>query len=232
MLKIEGVGKRYGRLTVLENVSLAISPGASVSLIGESGSGKSTLSRLILALEKPTQGRIRWENEDIFTLPGKRLYRDIQPVFQDNAGCFNPRWRIGDSLCEPMKHLLTLDAEARSKRAQQLLEMVELPDSVMQRYPHELSGGQQKRVCIARALSIKPKLVILDEAVSGLDATVMVKILVLLKELQREIGCGYLFITHDIRAAMYMSETIAEMKDGRLAKQMNQLKGGNDEKDT
>lgn len=231
MLKIEGVSKRYGRLTVLENVSLAISPGESVSLIGESGSGKSTLSRLILALEKPTQGLIRWEDKDIFTLPGKRLYRDIQPVFQDNAGCFNPRWRIGDSLCEPMKHLLELDAGSRSKRAHQLLEMVELPDSVMQRYPHELSGGQQKRVCIARALSIDPKLVILDEAVSGLDATVMVKILVLLKELQQEIGCGYLFITHDIRAAQYMSETIVVMKDGRLAKQMNQLKGGNDEKE-
>lgn len=216
MLKINNVSKRYGGQTALRDVSLTIGAGESVSLIGESGSGKSTLSRLILALEKPSNGYIQWNGKDVAALRGKPLYRDIQPVFQDNGGCFNPRRRVGDSLCEPMKHLLRLSAAERRKKAAELLELVKLPENIMTRYPHQLSGGQQKRVCIARAVSIKPRLLILDEAVSGLDTTVMVKILDLLKELQREMGCGSLFITHDIRAALYMSKTIAVMKDGCL----------------
>lgn len=228
MLTVDAVYKRYGKQTALENVSLVIQPGEIVSLIGKSGSGKSTLSRLILALEKPTKGSIRWNDKDVYSLRGKCLYRNIQPVFQDNAGCFNPRRLIGDSLCDPMKYLLGLDVEMRKKRALELIQMVDLSENILKCYPHELSGGQQKRICIARAISVRPKLLILDEAVSGLDTTVMVKILELLKTLQLEIGCGALFITHDIRAALYMSKTISVMMDGRLVETVKNVHSPSD----
>ncbi len=216
MLEIRNVRKKYGHQVALDDVSLSIAPGESVSLIGESGSGKSTLSRLILALEKPSGGVILWNGRNVSELRGKKLYRDIQPVFQDNTGCFNPRRRVMDSLDEPMRNLLGIPAAEREKRICSLLERVGLPVDIANRYPHELSGGQRRRVCIARAISIHPELVILDEAVTGLDATVMMKILALLKALQRETGCAYLFITHDLRAALYISEKIAVMKDGRI----------------
>ena len=216
MLEIKNVSKTYARQVALNDVSLSIAPGESVSLIGESGSGKSTLSRLMLALEKPSGGAILWNGINVSELRGRKLYRDIQPVFQDNTGCFNPRRRIMDSLGEPMKNLLGMNQSEREKRVFSLLERVGLQPDTASRYPHELSGGQRRRVCIARAISIHPRLVILDEAVTGLDAAVMMKILALLKGLQRETGCAYLFITHDLRAALYMSEKIAVMKDGRI----------------
>lgn len=216
MLEIRNVTKEYGRQVALDNVSLSIAPGESVSLIGESGSGKSTLSRLVLALERPSDGAILWDGKNVSELRGRQLYRDIQPVFQDSIGCFNPRRKIMDSLCEPMKNLLKLSKAEREGRIYSLLKRVSLPVDIANRYPHELSGGQRRRVCIARAISIQPRLVILDEAVTGLDATVMMKILALLKSLQREIGCAYLFIAHDLRAALYLSKKIAVMKDGRI----------------
>lgn len=216
MLSINNVCKQYGGQTALQDVCMEIAPGESISLIGESGSGKSTLARMVLALEKPEKGQIYWQGRRMRSLRKKQLYKDIQPVFQNNTGCFNPRRKVGDSLCEPMKNLLGLSFVERQRKASQLLEMVGLPPSITECYPHELSGGQQKRVCIARALSIRPRLVVLDEAVSGLDATVLIKILALLKDLQKEVGCAYLFITHDIRAALYMSGTIAVMKDGQI----------------
>lgn len=221
MLEIKNVSKKYGRQLVLRDVSLTIASGESVSLIGESGSGKSTLSRLILALESPSTGSILWNGRNVAELRGRKLYRDIQPVFQDNTSCFNPRLKIMDSLCEPMKNMLGLEKAGRESRARNLLDMVGLPAGIINRYPHELSGGQQKRVCIARAISVNLKLVILDEAVTGLDATVMIKILTLLKDLQKEIGCAYLFITHDLRAALHISDKIAVMKDGQLTGNRN-----------
>lgn len=216
MLEIEGISKKYGKQTALVGVSLSIADGESVSLIGESGSGKSTLSRLILALERPSAGAVLWNGRNVSELRGKTLYRDIQPVFQDNTGCFNPRRKIMESICEPMKNLLDLNRDEREAKACDLLDRVRLHADIAQRYPHELSGGQRRRICIARAISIHPKLVILDEAIAGLDATVMMKTLALLKTLQRETGCAYLFVTHDLRAALYMSKKIAVMKDGHI----------------
>ena len=216
MLEINNVSKKYGCQAVLRNVSLSVAPGESVSLIGESGSGKSTLARLTLALEKPSHGVILWNGKNVAELRARKFYRDIQPVFQDNVSCFNPRRKVIDSLCEPMRNMMELDKAERESKAHGLLDMVGLPADIANRYPYELSGGQQKRVCIARAISVNPKLIILDEAVTGLDATVMVKILVLLKDLQKEIGCAYLFITHDLRAALYISKKVAVMKDGQI----------------
>lgn len=216
MLQVEHVSKLYEKVAALEDVSLQIRDGECVSLIGESGSGKSTLTRLILALDKPTKGSVFWRGNDVWRIPRRSLYGDIQPVFQSNADCFNPRRKIRESLMEPMRNLLRLSAPERERRSLELLSLVGLESSIAERYPHELSGGQRKRICIARALSVRPKLIVLDEAVSGLDITVMLRILSLLKELQNEIGCAYLFITHDIRAAVFMSKTIAVMKDGKI----------------
>ena len=223
-MEIKNVSKKYGGHTVLKNVSLSIAAGESVSLVGESGSGKSTLSRLMLALEKPSQGKILWNGTDIFELRGKKLYRDIQTVFQDSTGCFNPRIKIIDSLCEPMKNLLKMDKDDMRMKICTLLDRVGLQNDIAERYPHELSGGQRRRICIARAISVNPKLVILDESIAGLDSTVMIKILILLKELQKEFNCAYLFITHDLRAALYMSQKIAVMKDGCIVEKAECVK--------
>ena len=216
MLEIKHVSKQYGRQPVLRDISLNIAPGECVSLIGESGSGKSTLARLILALEKPTGGSICWKGNPVAARRGRALYRDIQPVFQDHSGCFNPRRKLMDSLCEPMENMLTLSGAERNKRMIRLLDMVELPTTLANRYPQELSGGQRRRACIARAISVQPSLIVLDEAVAGLDATVMIKILDLLKSLQKETGCAYLFITHVMGAALYMSPQIAVLQEGRI----------------
>ena len=124
MLEIKNVSKTYARQVALDDVSLSIAPGESVSLIGESGSGKSTLLRLILALEKPSSGTILWNGVNVFKLRGKKLYRDVQPVFQDNSGCFNPRLKIMDNLCGPMKNLLKLDQAEREGKTYSLLERV------------------------------------------------------------------------------------------------------------
>lgn len=219
MLEVRHAAKRYGRQQVLSDVSLTIGAGESVALVGESGSGKSTLSRLILGLEKPTGGSVCWNGRAVRSIPRKERYRAIQPVFQDNVSCFNPRRTIQESLGEPMKYILGLDKTERANRARRLMEQVELPAGMLERYPHQLSGGQQKRICIARALSIRPQLIVLDEAVAGLDMAVMIKILDLLKNLQAKYGSAYLFITHDIRAAQYLSArqvVIEPVNSGRL----------------
>jgi ABC-type dipeptide/oligopeptide/nickel transport system ATPase subunit len=203
-----------------------------MALIGESGSGKSTLIRLILGLERPDSGKIFWNGRDITKKRGntnkRLLYKEIQTVFQDSAGCLNPRWKIYDSLCEPVDNYLTLNAVSKAERISELLDMVELPRNVLERFPHELSGGQQKRVCIARAMAVRPKLILLDEATAGIDAIVTRKILILLKKLQKETGCSYLFITHDLKAAFYMARKIAVMKGGEIVKTVDNVKSYSD----
>ncbi len=237
MLKIEEVSKSYRHTgflrkkeSVLKSVSLHVGDGESVSLIGESGSGKSTLGRLIMGLEKPDSGCIIWNGKTVptgFSDQGK-LYREIQPVFQDHMGCFNPRFRIRTSLTEPMRNYLHLQDGDMERKTRSLLELVELPSSVLEKYPHELSGGEQKRVCIARAISIKPQFILLDEAVAGLDATVMLKILRLLKRIRKEVGCSYLFITHDVKAAFFMSATLAVMQNGTIVEIVENAAGPDD----
>ena len=212
MLEIKHITKRYmdnsrkGSVPVLEDFSLTIGDGETVALTGESGSGKSTLARLICGFEKPTVGSIRWNGEDVFPLARRRtLYRHIQPVFQDSLNCFDPRQKIKKSLCEPLQHFCRFSEKECMARLAPLLDTADIPAYLLEKYPHELSGGQQKRICIIRALSIRPKLVVLDEAVAGLDPTVMLHILQLLKRLQKETQCAYLFITHDLRAAAFMT---------------------------
>lgn len=223
-------GNSRKKLVALDKVSLHMEKGQSMALIGESGSGKSTLIRMILGLETPDSGKILWNGQPVSPKTAKKigLYRQIQPVFQDNMGCFDPRWKIRASLTEPMRNLQTLDRAALDAKAKELMELVDLPATILEKYPHELSGGQQKRICIARAISIKPRLLILDESVAGLDATVMLKILRLLRRLHKDIGCSCLFITHDIRAALYIADTIAVMHSGAILETVYGAVGPND----
>ena len=224
MLEVKGVYKSYGRMfsrtrsPVLKNISFTVAPGECVALIGESGSGKSTLSRLLLGLEPCDAGRIFCMGNAVVTKGRKRkaLYRNMQPVFQDSAGCLNPRMKIRSIISEPLCNYTNQPHGDIEKEVIKLLEQVELPVDVLHRYPHELSGGQQRRVCIARAISIEPQFLILDEATAGIDATITKGILQLLKRLQKGTGCGYLFITHDLNIALRMAEKVLVMRSGEI----------------
>ncbi|MEA4848909.1 MAG: dipeptide/oligopeptide/nickel ABC transporter ATP-binding protein [Clostridiaceae bacterium] len=225
MLTVCRVYKSYGggmfgscRSQILKNITFNIEQGECAALIGESGCGKSTLARLILGLEACDSGQITCAGITVTSRPRHRkaLYRTMQPVFQDSAGCLNPRMKVRGSICEPLRNFAALSAREEQRELEKLLTLVELPLNVLDKYPHELSGGQQKRVCIARAISIKPQFLILDEAVSGIDATITKTILELLKKMQRKVGCGYLFITHDLQIALYMAQKILVMRGGQI----------------
>lgn len=222
MLEIRNVSKRYRlsnyrrqRFPALQGVSLHVDSGTATAIVGESGSGKSTLCRLVLGLERPDDGSVRWQGKDVRSYRRKDLYRQIQPVFQDSLNSLDPRWTVERSIAEPLRNDRWGDKKA-AREVERLLDLMELPNSLRTKRPHELSGGQQKRVCIARALSINPQLIVLDEAVSGLDEPIMRKILAILRELKQQTSCSYLFVTHNIEAALYLADTIAVMKEGRI----------------
>ena len=215
------------QITSVKNVSFVIENKECYSLVGESGSGKSTLARLLTGIEKPTSGEVLINNENIANMKKKRLrsFRSqLQLVMQDGQGSLNPRMKVYDIIAEPLKNFLKLSKTQEQQRIKQLLKQVELPTEFVNRYPHELSGGQQKRVCIARAISIKPQLIVFDEVVSGLDTTIKKKILDLLINLRQQTSCSYLFITHDIDVAIYMSKNILVMKNGEIVEQVKNIK--------
>src|SRR5690349_14192502 len=214
MLSVEGVSKTYPLarqgvlgprpvLDALTDVSLSIARGESFGLVGESGSGKSTLSRIVLALEKPTAGRVTFDGADVHALRSAAL-RDVrarmQVVFQDPYASLNPRMRVHDILTEPLvihADRFQFSAADRSNRAADLLAMVGLGAQHLHRYPHEFSGGQRQRIAIARALACEPQFLVLDEPTSALDVSVQAQVLNLLHDLQQRLGLTYLFISHD-----------------------------------
>lgn len=198
-----------------------------MAVVGESGSGKSTLCRLALGLEKPDEGSVLWQGKDVRRYRRKDLYRQIQSVFQDSFSSLDPRWTIERSIAEPLRNHLW-GGERATEEVGRLLDLVELPDSLRKRYPHELSGGQQKRACIARALSINPRLMVLDEVVSGLDGPLVKRILSMLKDLRRRTSCSYLFVTHNIAAALYMADAVAVMREGRILETVDHPRGEGD----
>lgn len=227
LLVLEAVTKHYtlrgaGARAVVracQEVTLDIEPGEWVSLVGESGSGKSTLGRLAVLLERPDAGRVRFDGVDLTALPGRALRRrrpDFQVIFQDPRSSLNPRWTIGTSVAHPMHVRGGLSRSAIAARVRELLETVELPSSFARRYPHELSGGQQQRASIARALAPAPRLVLADEPVSGLDVSTQAHILQLLKQVQRDQGTAFLFISHDLRIVKHLSSRVAVMHHGDL----------------
>jgi ABC-type glutathione transport system ATPase component len=232
LVEVEAVSKSYPRRaglhtelhTVVDNVSLAIEPGETLGLVGESGSGKSTVARMILGLVEPTRGTIRVDGINLAQASRgqmRSLRRQMQPVFQDPYAALNPRMRVLDIVAEPwaihgVEPGTPNSRSALRTRATELLAKVGLDEAALRRYPHEFSGGQRQRINIARALALRPKLLILDEPVSALDVSVGAQIINLLRRLQREHGLTYLFISHSMPLVRYLSTRIAVMEHGRL----------------
>ena len=203
----------------VDGVDMVLKERASYALVGESGSGKSTLSRLLMGLIPPTSGDVFLDGTSLFCLSGrdaKQRFTRMQLVLQDSKSALDPRFTVYNSIAEPIRNLLNVSRQRETEIVEALLRQMDLPLSLLRRRSHELSGGQQKRICIARAIAVSPQIVIFDEAVSGLDVIVRKSVLDLLKNLQTEHGYTYLFITHDIDVALYMAENIMVMKGGKI----------------
>ncbi|MGO1466013.1 MAG: dipeptide ABC transporter ATP-binding protein [Microbacterium gubbeenense] len=206
-------------LTAVDDVTLEIRRGETLAVVGESGSGKSTLARLVLRLDDPTSGSIRFEGQDITDLKGEKLRqlrRRFQMVYQSPFDSLNPRMTIEQLITEPLLSFGEGDRASRSARARDLADQTALPGGMLDRYPDELSGGQRQRVAIARALALDPEFIVLDEAVSALDVSVQAQVLALLDELQRERELTYMFITHDLGVVAESADRVAVLKNGVL----------------
>ncbi|POT55503.1 nickel import ATP-binding protein NikE [Citrobacter amalonaticus] len=214
-----GFHGKHQHQAVLKAVSLELNSGETVALLGRSGCGKSTLARLLVGLESPTEGSVSWQGEPLSRLnraKKKAFRRDIQMVFQDSISAVNPRKTVREILREPMRHLLSLTKSEQMARASEMLKAVDLDDSVLDKRPPQLSGGQLQRVCLARALSVEPKLLILDEAVSNLDLVLQAGVIRLLKKLQQQFGTACLFITHDLRLVERFCHRVMVMDEGQI----------------
>ncbi|TQR37268.1 nickel import ATP-binding protein NikE [Brevibacillus brevis] len=237
LLEIKGISKTYPmettlwgkgkRLEAVKNVSLTLHEGTCLGLVGESGSGKSTLGKMILGLERPDHGEIFFQGKNLFQLAAKEqkeLRQNLQVVFQDCYSSVNPRLSIGNIIAEPIKNYEKLTPAEEKKRVGELLEKVGVSPGNMDKYPHQLSGGQLQRVNIARAIALHPKLIVLDEAVSSLDVFVQAQILDLLADLKKEFQLAYLFITHDLQAVHYMADRLAVMYKGQIIEMLDDIK--------
>ena len=209
---------RGRQVTAAQDIDLVLRRGEIVGIVGESGSGKSTVARCIVRLLAPTSGQIRIHGENIAGMPTARLRplrQRIQIVFQDPYRSLNPRMTIGDSMIEGMRNFGVARRQALDKAAE-LMQVVGLPVDALQRYPHQFSGGQRQRICIARALALEPDILVADEAVSALDVSVQAQVLALLDEIRVRTGVGVLFITHDLRVAAQVCDSIVVMQQGRI----------------
>lgn len=220
LLSVSTVSHQYARSAwVLNDVTMSLKAGETVALLGRSGCGKSTLARLLVGLESPSQGDVFWQGESLSQLnrAGQKAFRrEIQMVFQDAISAVNPRKTVGEILREPMRHLLSLSKNEQLARARELLQAVELDDALLNQRPPQLSGGQLQRVCLARALAVEPRLLILDEAVSNLDLVLQANVIRLLKKLQQQFGTACLFITHDLRLVERFCDRVMVMEAGQI----------------
>lgn len=213
------LGKPLSYFKAADDVSFAISKGEVLGLVGESGCGKSTISRSLIGLIPVHSGEILFNGEDLVKLPvrdWRRIRKEIQMIFQDPYSSLNPRMTIGDMLREPLMIHSMVPKKDTEREAKRLLDMVQLPADALHRYPHQFSGGQRQRIGIARALSLRPKLLICDESVSALDVSIQAQILNLLKELQAEFQLTYLFISHDLSVVHYISDRVMVMHNGKI----------------
>lgn len=228
LLELTGIHKYYRRgglfgsrerFPVLTDVDLTVEHGACLGLLGRSGAGKSTLGRIALGLEPPDRGEVRYAGRPLRDLGGKdyrEFRRNVQVVFQNSLGSVNPGWSAGRIVAEPLRNFERLSPADLRERVRRLLTQVGLAPADAGKYPHQFSGGELQRVCIARALALEPRLIVLDEAVSSLDMLVQGQVIDLLSDLQRRSGTAYLLISHDIRVLLKMADRLAVMEGGRI----------------
>ncbi|MEU5168783.1 ABC transporter ATP-binding protein [Streptomyces mutomycini] len=226
LLEAVGLRREFGRgarrVTAVDGVSLTVRAGETLGIVGESGSGKTTLGRMLVRLEDPTAGRLRYGGREIGSLPEKDLRpfrRELQMVFQDPVASLNPRRSVGESVADPLRAAGETDETRIRDRVSGLLERVGLDAGRYERYPHEFSGGQRQRIGIARVLAAEPKLIVCDEPVSALDVTTQAQVIALLAELQGELGIGLVFIAHDLAVVRQVSDRVAVMRQGRIVEQ-------------
>lgn len=228
ILETKNITRRFettdGRmLTANNDISLKMYKGKTLGMVGESGCGKSTFMRMLVSLDKPSEGEIIYRGKDITKLKGEELRRhrrNIQMVFQDPTSSFNPKMKVRDIICEPLLNFGRIKKKEKKDAAARLLKMVELPEEFADRYPHNMSGGQRQRVAIARALAIEPEIIIMDEATAALDVSVQKNIIGLILKLQREQGITIGFICHDIAFLRSFSHQIAVMYLGNVVEIM------------
>jgi len=216
------IDREVDRVRAVDGVSFSIGQGETLGLVGESGSGKSTLCRAVLQLLSPSSGSVRFEGREIAGL-SRRQMRPLRPrmqmIFQDPYASLNPRKRIGQIVGSPPRLQGRASGGELRRSVQELLERVGLSPEHYDRYPHEFSGGQRQRIAIARALALRPKLIVADEPVSALDVSIRAQIVNLLDDLQHELGLTYLFVAHDIGVVRHVSDRIAVMHDGKIVEQ-------------
>ena len=216
------LGGNAGQVHAVEDVSFRIDRGETLGLVGESGCGKSTTARLVLLLERPTRGEILYRGVSLQRMSRSELRRyrsTVQAVFQDPQSSLNPRMRVGDIVAEPLEVGRRLPRDSVRERVAEVLGEVNLDPAFARLYPHEFSGGQRQRIALARALATRSRLVVLDEPVASLDASIRSQIINLLKDLQEQHGLGYLLITHDLAVSRHLSHRVAVMYLGRIVEE-------------
>lgn len=224
-------GREVGAVNAVNNISLKIKKGETLGLVGESGCGKSTLGRCVLRLIEPTAGEVIYKGENILNYDKDKLRalrRKMQIVFQDPYASLNPRMTIGSILSEPLTiHQLFTGKTERKNRLHELLDYVQMPKDALNKYPHEFSGGQRQRLCIARALAVEPEFIVCDEPVSALDVSVQAQVINLFMDLQKNLGLTYLFIAHDLKVVEFISDRVAVMYLGNIVEigKSNELYG-------